>query len=283
MTIELILAEDIPNIAKTGDTVVLKDNQTFEIQKMNPEKEARREEIAQYPGQKRISEKEDEDKVSKEFADYTDFADCVSKNKDKSDPDAYCGSIKHKVEDTKKDYDPRIQKYLPNDSAKAWAILEKFYKTNKYFNANAVLKEFINKIATCPEVTDKFDKIMEGWMRDGEANISGIEKVIDACKEEGGNIVVKSKDNPTQAERDEAHRIAREKALEHASKVTKEVIEEVVKSKDNPTQEEKDQAHKIAREKALAHETEVAHETARKLAVSHAKDVTKEILNEVTK
>jgi len=35
------------------------------------------------------------------FADYSDFADCVSKNKDKGDPDAYCGYIKHKVEDSK--------------------------------------------------------------------------------------------------------------------------------------------------------------------------------------
>src|ERR1700752_4092476 len=34
------------------------------------------------------------------FADYSDFADCVSKNKDKGDPDAYCGYIKHKVEDS---------------------------------------------------------------------------------------------------------------------------------------------------------------------------------------
>jgi len=35
------------------------------------------------------------------FADYKDFADCVSKNQDKEDPEAYCGSIKHKVEDSK--------------------------------------------------------------------------------------------------------------------------------------------------------------------------------------
>jgi len=33
------------------------------------------------------------------FAGYTDFADCVAHNRDKDDPDAYCGSIKHKVED----------------------------------------------------------------------------------------------------------------------------------------------------------------------------------------
>lgn len=33
------------------------------------------------------------------FADYKDFDDCVSKNQDKDNPEAYCGSIKAKVEE----------------------------------------------------------------------------------------------------------------------------------------------------------------------------------------
>jgi len=32
------------------------------------------------------------------FAGYTDFADCVSKNQDKGNPEAYCGTIKHQTE-----------------------------------------------------------------------------------------------------------------------------------------------------------------------------------------
>jgi hypothetical protein len=36
------------------------------------------------------------------FADYKDFTDCVSKNKSKDDPSAYCGYIKHQVEGGKK-------------------------------------------------------------------------------------------------------------------------------------------------------------------------------------
>src|SRR5437660_7793716 len=32
------------------------------------------------------------------FAGYTDFADCVSKNKDKENPEAYCGAIKAQTE-----------------------------------------------------------------------------------------------------------------------------------------------------------------------------------------
>jgi len=36
------------------------------------------------------------------FAGYSSFADCVKKNQDKRDPEAYCGKIKHQVEDKKK-------------------------------------------------------------------------------------------------------------------------------------------------------------------------------------
>lgn len=38
------------------------------------------------------------------FAGYRDFEDCKSKNRDKNDPDAYCGSIKHQVEDKAMDH-----------------------------------------------------------------------------------------------------------------------------------------------------------------------------------
>jgi hypothetical protein len=37
-------------------------------------------------------------RLGEPFAGYKDFADCVSKNRDKGNPDAYCGYIKHKVE-----------------------------------------------------------------------------------------------------------------------------------------------------------------------------------------
>lgn len=36
--------------------------------------------------------------ISKPFADYKNHADCVARNQDKDDPDAYCASIKHRVE-----------------------------------------------------------------------------------------------------------------------------------------------------------------------------------------
>lgn len=36
--------------------------------------------------------------IGEPFADYTDFADCVSKNQDKDNPEAYCGSIQAQTE-----------------------------------------------------------------------------------------------------------------------------------------------------------------------------------------
>lgn len=36
------------------------------------------------------------------FADYKDHDDCVSKNRDKADPDAYCATIERKVKEGKK-------------------------------------------------------------------------------------------------------------------------------------------------------------------------------------
>jgi hypothetical protein len=39
-----------------------------------------------------------ENLITKPFAEYKDFADCVEKNKDKGDPEAYCGHIRHQVE-----------------------------------------------------------------------------------------------------------------------------------------------------------------------------------------
>ena len=46
-----------------------------------------------HPGGKKMSPE------TKPFAGYTDFQDCKDKNRDKNDPDAYCGFIKHQTED----------------------------------------------------------------------------------------------------------------------------------------------------------------------------------------
>ena len=46
----------------------------------------------------KIEEKAPKLSLGEPFAGYTDFADCVAKNQDKENPEAYCGQIKHEVE-----------------------------------------------------------------------------------------------------------------------------------------------------------------------------------------
>ena len=54
-----------------------------------------------------------EAQLGEPFANYKNFADCVAKNKDKGDANAYCGAIKHKVEDAKaKESEPVEEKVL---------------------------------------------------------------------------------------------------------------------------------------------------------------------------
>ena len=43
--------------------------------------------------------------IHEPFAGYKDFADCVAKNKSKSDPKAYCATIMRKVEKPKHSFD----------------------------------------------------------------------------------------------------------------------------------------------------------------------------------
>lgn len=218
MPIELILAEDA-TIAKAGDTITLKDDGTYEIKK--------------------------------EFAGYKDFESCKKQNQDKGNPDAYCGAIKNKVEDTKKadkpfesdpthekdkikkEYDPRIEKYLVNDKTKSWSILEKFYKNN-HLDPNKVLKEFINKIAICPDVTEKFEKIMDGWMREGEADTSTVEKIINSCKKENGNIEKEDDDWVTpMVNRGD---LPKQKPFKKPKKVKDDWVSQMVASGDLPKQ-----------------------------------------------
>ena len=63
------------------------------------------------------------------FADYKDFADCVAKNQDKDNPEAYCGKIKHQVEDSKSETKFELkeaseQKYEIKDPRGDGAVLD---------------------------------------------------------------------------------------------------------------------------------------------------------------
>lgn len=188
--IELVLAEDVPKIAKTGDSVILNDNGTFEIKK------------ADKPFESDSSHEDD-------------------KLKDKN-----CCS---KVE---KEFDPRIEKYLSIDKEKSWALLTKFYNDG-HLDSYKVLKEFINKIAICPDVTEKFDKVMEDWMKSGEADVSSIEKIINSCKKEEGNVE-KAERSPEQLRQMEEARKRQQQDDDTKIKPigkTGDILEEVLKNK----------------------------------------------------
>jgi hypothetical protein len=45
--------------------------------------------------------------IQKPFAGYKNFADCVRRNQDKRDPEAYCGKIKHQVEGKKSEFEEK--------------------------------------------------------------------------------------------------------------------------------------------------------------------------------
>ena len=47
------------------------------------------------------------------FAGYKNFADCVRQNRSKKDPQAYCGSIMHQVEDKEEDFNVTIDTKIP--------------------------------------------------------------------------------------------------------------------------------------------------------------------------
>ncbi len=66
------------------------------------------------------------------FAGYSDFDDCTGENSDKEDPDAYCGSIKHKVEDKMKKAGPPGPPPRPglvwNEQSHRWISQKKHYQ-----------------------------------------------------------------------------------------------------------------------------------------------------------
>lgn len=80
-----------------------------------------------------------------------------------------------------------IQKFEKDEIA--WKILTKLYENN-YINAKEILKEEIKKIATCKDVTELFNKLLQNWKTEGEEGeeMEKIERIINTCTKEGGNV-----------------------------------------------------------------------------------------------
>lgn len=183
--IELILTQDLlPNgyndIAKSGDSVILKDDGTFEVKKAYSDWNL---EAAESKEMMEADRKKKETDDTKKSVD-TQEAHEVARRKAQEHAEKV---RQERPKDFGKEYDPRIEKYLSIDKEKSWALLTKFYNDG-HLDSYQILKDFINKIATCPDVSEKFDKVMMGWMSEGEADTSAVEKVINACKKGGGNV-----------------------------------------------------------------------------------------------
>jgi len=92
----------------------------------------------------------------KPFAGYKNFADCVAKNSDKSNPEAYCSVIKRKVEKS--------------------ADGENFKNNNNYD------KSMVDK----KDMTDSEKKVYDKAISDGKSEEDALKLVMDAQKKEAG-------------------------------------------------------------------------------------------------
>lgn len=72
---------------------------------------------------------------------------------------------------------------------KAWQILTKLYDKN-LINVPEILKSELMKMASCKDITKLYEELMLGEMGfegfKGDSN--AIEKIINSCKSEGGNV-----------------------------------------------------------------------------------------------
>jgi len=90
------------------------------------------------------------------FAGYTDFADCVAKNKDKDNPEAYCGSIKHEVEGETY-FKNKVTEFLIG-MGEAFTIHEGSLKT--------VYEDLCKRIGGLPKDDTSWKEAIEGWKDD---------------------------------------------------------------------------------------------------------------------
>jgi hypothetical protein len=149
------------------------------------------------------------------FAGYKDFDECVKKNQDKDNPEAYCGSIKHKIEGEKeietvkeiryRDVNIRILK-SNNQEYFFWEIVNEGINNTSSFDqrtkpktaaeAEAEAKEFIeNNI----EHYYKASKLSDDWEYAGKVHgkdyyvgigkVAEIEKEIAKIMDNKGNVL----------------------------------------------------------------------------------------------
>jgi hypothetical protein len=90
------------------------------------------------------------------FGPYKNFDDCVSKNKDKEDPDAYCAVIKRKIEGESCNHDHKIEAYEQEYKKVLKSTLEKWQQEGY---KNIIIKtEGDNRV--CPICKKKHNQVI---------------------------------------------------------------------------------------------------------------------------
>lgn len=104
------------------------------------------------------------------FAGYDDFEDCTAQNSDKDDPDAYCGEIKHKVEDGKKESrltlaelmaegtkDPRFAEVGLKQDEDGHYVTTHRARSDSYPSPEAIPQDVVDRIAATGAATPPED------------------------------------------------------------------------------------------------------------------------------
>jgi len=136
-------------------------------------------------------------KLGEPFADYTDFDDCVAKNKGKvDDPEAYCADIKRKVEGetVKEIYDPG-RAYI-----RAIKTLERISKVGKTANTlNIASAKLLKEAANVPHLINR-QVTTESRLRSAydKAIVEYIHKLVPHLNKQVAKAIMEYQYNTTQ-------------------------------------------------------------------------------------
>lgn len=80
-----------------------------------------------------------------------------------------------------------ISKAIPQKNEDAWKVLTKLHDGG-YIDGTVILREQLTKLSTCEDVSELFNKLLVDYKTKGEGDTASIEKIINSCKKEGGNV-----------------------------------------------------------------------------------------------
>ena len=92
--------------------------------------------------------------MQKPFAGYENFDECVAQNHDKDNTEAYCGTIKYRVEKVNDKYIVKTRRYIKNPSEAPWGVKVEHGKKGGYYYETG-MKTKPKKDKPKPKVSEK--------------------------------------------------------------------------------------------------------------------------------